>query len=62
MASDEMKKLRKKHTEESIRDAQMSVREGTKSDLLKCMKCKKRNCTYNQVRWVWLLCLHILWL
>ena len=49
MASDDMKKLRQIYTNESIRDSQMAVSEGTKSDLLKCSKCGKRNCSYNQV-------------
>lgn len=50
MASDVMKKLRSDYIKESIRDSQMSVQEGTKTDLLKCSKCGKRNCTYNQMQ------------
>lgn len=49
MASNEMKNLRDKLTKEAINDAQLAKVEGTKTDLLKCGKCKKRNCTYNQV-------------
>ena len=49
MASEDMKKLRQEYTKEAIRDSQMAVTEGTKTDLLKCTKCGKRNCTYNQV-------------
>lgn len=49
MASDEMKALRNKFVKESIDDAQLATVQGTKTDLLKCAKCKKRNCTYNQV-------------
>ncbi|KAJ4431431.1 hypothetical protein ANN_20028, partial [Periplaneta americana] len=49
MASDEMKNLRNKFTKEAINDAQLATVQGTKTDLLKCGKCKKRNCTYNQV-------------
>lgn len=49
MASDEMKQLRNKFIKESIDDAQLATVQGTKTDLLKCGKCKKRNCTYNQV-------------
>lgn len=49
MASDAMKKLRQVYIKEAIRDSQMAVNEGTKTDLLKCSKCGKRNCTYNQV-------------
>ncbi|CAH0388603.1 unnamed protein product [Bemisia tabaci] len=50
MASDEMKQLRNKFIKESIDDAQLATVQGTKTDLLKCGKCKKRNCTYNQVQ------------
>lgn len=49
MASNAMKEMRKQLTKEAIRDAQMSMTGGTKSDLMKCSKCKKNNCTYNQV-------------
>ena len=49
MASDNMKKLRHEMTKEAIRDAQLAQVTGTKSDLLKCSKCKKRNCSYTQV-------------
>ena len=45
-----MKKLRQQFTKDAIRDAQMSTSGGgTQTDLLKCAKCKKRNCTYTQV-------------
>lgn len=50
MASDEMKSLRHKFLKEAINDAQLATVQGTKTDLLKCGKCKKRNCTYNQVQ------------
>jgi len=49
MASDEMKKIRQKFNKEAINDAQLAVSGGTATDLLKCGKCGKRNCTYNQV-------------
>ena len=49
MASEELKKLRKAITKEAIREAQVSAGGGTPTDLLKCGKCKKRNCTYTQV-------------
>ena len=49
MASDEMKNIRQKFTKESINDAQLATVQGTQTDLLKCGKCGKRNCTYNQV-------------
>lgn len=50
MASDEMKKVREKFVKEAINDAQLATAEGTKTDLLKCGKCKQRNCTYNQMQ------------
>ncbi|KAI5705441.1 hypothetical protein M8J76_001237 [Diaphorina citri] len=50
MANDEMKTLRNKFIKESIDDAQLATVQGTKTDLLKCGKCKKRNCTYNQIQ------------
>ncbi|OQR75926.1 transcription elongation factor S-II-like [Tropilaelaps mercedesae] len=50
MASDELKQLRQKLTKEAIDDHQMAVTGGTKTDLLKCGKCRKSNCTYNQVQ------------
>ena len=53
-----MKKLRQEYTKEAIRDSQMAITEGTKTDLLKCGKCGKRNCTYNQVRHYTTVCTH----
>ncbi|XP_014218665.1 transcription elongation factor S-II [Copidosoma floridanum] len=50
MASDEIKLIREKFKKEAINDAQLATVQGTKTDLLKCGKCKKRNCTYNQVQ------------
>lgn len=50
MASTEMKQLRQKFTKEAINDHQMALQSGTSTDLLKCGKCKKRNCTYNQIQ------------
>ena len=50
MASDEMKKLREVYEEQNIKDHQMSVNEGTKTDMFTCGKCKGRSCTYTQVR------------
>ena len=49
MASDEMKELRVKLTKEAINDHQMAKTGGTTTDLFKCGKCGKKNCTYNQV-------------
>lgn len=50
MASDSMKKQREKYTQEAIREHQMSVAEGTPTDMFKCGKCRKYNCTYTQVQ------------
>ncbi|XP_068612583.1 transcription elongation factor A protein 3 isoform X2 [Brachionichthys hirsutus] len=50
MASDELKQLRNVLTQEAIREHQMAKTGGTSTDLLQCSKCKKRNCTYNQVQ------------
>ncbi|MCL4138466.1 UNVERIFIED_CONTAM: hypothetical protein GTU68_042829 [Idotea baltica] len=50
MASAEMKALRVKFTKESIDDHQLAIAQGTKTDLLKCGKCNKRHCTYNQMQ------------
>lgn len=50
MASSEMKELRQKFTKEAINDHQMTLQGGTNTDLLKCGKCKGRNCSYNQVQ------------
>ena len=49
MASDEMKKLREKLSQEAFNDHQMSTTSGTKSDLFKCGRCGKRDTTYTQV-------------
>lgn len=50
MASDEMKNIREAFTKEAINDAQLATVQGTQTDLLKCGKCRKRNCTYNQIQ------------
>ncbi|XP_031154639.1 transcription elongation factor A protein 3 isoform X5 [Sander lucioperca] len=50
MASDELRKLRNVLTQEAIREHQMAKTGGTTTDLLQCGKCRKKNCTYNQVQ------------
>ncbi|NXQ39814.1 TCEA3 protein, partial [Catharus fuscescens] len=50
MASDELKKLRSAMTQEAIREHQMAKTGGTVTDLFQCSKCRKKNCTYNQVQ------------
>ena len=53
MATDEMKNMRAQYTKDGIDKHQLAKTSGTVTDLLKCGKCNKRNCTYNQVRHVW---------
>jgi len=50
MASDEVKKQRERFVKEGIDGSRLAVIEGTKSSDLKCGKCGKRNCTYNQLQ------------
>jgi len=50
MASDEVKNQRKAFVEEGIKASHLAVKEGTKTDFFKCGKCKKNNCTYNQLQ------------
>ncbi|XP_073937111.1 transcription elongation factor A protein 3 isoform X2 [Castor canadensis] len=50
MASDELRELRNAMTQEAIREHQMAKTSGTTTDLFQCSKCKKKNCTYNQVQ------------
>jgi len=50
MASDEMKNLRNAAAKEGMDAARLAIKEGTKTDLLKCGKCLKNNCTYNQLQ------------
>lgn len=49
MASTEMKKVREQFVKDGINDSQLATVQGTKTDLLKCNKCGKRDVTYNQV-------------
>ncbi|PIK48939.1 Transcription elongation factor A protein 1 [Apostichopus japonicus] len=50
MASQELKEMRNTFTKEAINEHQMAMTGGTKSSLMKCFKCGKKNCTYNQVQ------------
>uniref|UniRef100_A0A0N5ASY5 Transcription elongation factor n=1 Tax=Syphacia muris TaxID=451379 RepID=A0A0N5ASY5_9BILA len=50
MASNEMRSMREKFTKDAINEHQMAVQEGTPSDMFKCGKCGKKNCTYNQMQ------------
>ncbi|KAI8033226.1 transcription elongation factor S-II [Drosophila gunungcola] len=45
MASDELKQMRQQFVQDSIHKAQKAeMAQGTKTDLFKCSRCKKRNC------------------
>lgn len=50
MASDELKMMRMAAAKEGMDAAQLAIKEGTKTSLLKCGKCKKNNCTYHQMQ------------
>jgi len=50
MASDEIKKQREAFIKEGIDASRLAQVEGTKTSDLKCGKCGKRNCTYNQLQ------------
>lgn len=50
MANSEIKKQREAFIKEGINEAQLAQVEGTKTDMLKCGKCRKNNCTYNQIQ------------
>ncbi|XP_051846868.1 transcription elongation factor A protein 1-like [Antechinus flavipes] len=49
MASDELKEMRRNVTQEAIRQHQMARIGGNPTDLFKCGKCTKKNCTYSQI-------------
>lgn len=50
MASDEVREMRDKFNKAAILEHQMSVQTGTPSDMFKCGKCGKKNCTYTQLQ------------
>eukprot|EP00095_Tigriopus_kingsejongensis_P005687 maker-scaffold158_size296719-snap-gene-1.16 protein:Tk05687 transcript:maker-scaffold158_size296719-snap-gene-1.16-mRNA-1 annotation:"transcription elongation factor s-ii" len=50
MASEDVKKQRQSFIKQGIDASQLAKAEGTHTDLLQCGKCKKRNCTYNQIQ------------
>ncbi|CAP23413.2 Protein CBG03263 [Caenorhabditis briggsae] len=50
MASPEIREMREKFTKEAILEHQVSVQQGTPSDMFKCGKCGKKNCTYTQLQ------------
>jgi len=50
MANDEVKSQREQFVKDGINDSQLAQVQGTKTSLLKCNKCGKRDCTYSQVQ------------
>ncbi|CAJ0607090.1 unnamed protein product [Cylicocyclus nassatus] len=50
MASDEVREMRDKFNKAALLEHQMSVQQGTPSDMFKCGKCGKKNCTYTQLQ------------
>jgi len=50
MANDEIKKQREAFVKEGINESRLAIVEGTKTAMLKCGKCRKNNCTYNQIQ------------
>merc|ERR1711937_777842 len=50
MASDELTARNKKFQEENLKEHQMSVNQGTATDMFTCGKCKSKKCTYTQLQ------------
>ncbi|KHJ75625.1 putative transcription elongation factor S-II, partial [Oesophagostomum dentatum] len=50
MASDEVRQMRDKFNKAALLEHQMSMQQGTPSDMFKCGKCGKKNCTYTQLQ------------
>jgi transcription elongation factor S-II len=50
MANDEVKKQREDFVKQGIDESRLAHVEGTTTDMLKCGKCRKSNCTYNQIQ------------
>lgn len=50
MANDEVKKEREGFVKQGIDESRLAMVEGTQTDMLKCGKCHKNNCTYNQLQ------------
>ena len=50
MASQKMREKRNEYQKEAIRDAQIAVTGGTKTNLLTCGRCKKSDVLYNQLQ------------
>ncbi|KAI3382001.1 hypothetical protein SNEBB_008072 [Seison nebaliae] len=50
MATESLREERKIMTKQSIDQYQIAVRQGTKTNVLNCKKCRSNNCFYNQVQ------------
>lgn len=50
MASDELTAKNKKFQDENLKDCQMSVNQGTATEMFTCGKCKSKKCTYTQLQ------------
>ncbi|KRX84511.1 Transcription elongation factor A protein 2 [Trichinella sp. T6] len=50
MASEALKAARRKFTKEAIEEHQVAQEVGTPTDMFKCGKCHKKNCTYTQAQ------------
>jgi len=50
MANDEIRAQREAFVKQGISESQLAQVEGTKTTMLKCGKCQKNNCTYNQIQ------------
>jgi len=50
MANDDVKKEREGFVKQGIDESRLAMVEGTKTDMLRCGKCQKNNCTYNQLQ------------
>jgi len=50
MASKDMKEMRKTLTKQAIDASQMATDSGTPTDMFKCGRCHKKNCTYTQAQ------------
>lgn len=50
MASDDVKKQRERFVKEGIDDSMLTIKKGTTTNLLKCGRCKKNDCTYHEMQ------------
>jgi len=50
MASDDVKNQRERYIKEGIDDSMLTIKKGTTTNLLKCGRCKKSDCTYHEMQ------------